>query len=595
MNSANKFKKICLLIFALMTMVLSVNAAPTAYAVLSNGTLTFKYGEMPTNETYCYDVSNTAGKQPWVFNQDLITKVVFDSSFASARPESCAFWFSKLVNLTEITNIKYLNTSKVTDMKSMFNECKLLTRLDLRTFDTSKVTDMCYMFYHCSSLTSLDLQGFDASNVTNMSGMFQHCSSLESLDCSGIRTSNKLTNMAYMFYNCQSLTWLDLRRFDTSNVTNMGSMFWNCTSLTSLDLRGIETSNVTNMSSMFELCNRLTSLDLRSFNTSKVTDMRNMFQAAENLGTIYCNDAWTCDNAANMFAWCKVITKKKTNDRPLDATYANPTTGYFTSKLETYNLSIKGTSVTDVNQWNLASIDGVEEGTAYFYDATKTLTLMNTQIAVSESNVNVIESRLDTLYIEVYGLCSLSSKLSAGIAGLSHIVIKGDGLLVVSGYGAIYWLNQSKSLTVEGGVKVMVQGTNLCAIGPCQSIKVKGSETYLVLRGAEGSCEKVNELQLSDGLAILSPSGAKYNGSTIVDKDGNAIINDWVAIGYQYYEPGDVNHDDAITMADANAVVNYFLATDKPEDFDVTTADVNEDGTITMADANKIVNMFLGQ
>ena len=221
---------------------------------------------------------------------------------------------------------------------------------------------------------------------------------------------------------------------------------------------------------------------------------------------------------------------------------------------------------------------------------------MNTQIAVSERNVNVIESRLDTLYIEVYGECSLSSKLTAAaIAGLSHIVIKGDGLLLVSGYGAIYWLNQSKSLTVEGGVKVLVQGTNLCAIGPCQSIKVKGSETYLILRGAEGSCEKVNELQLSDGLAILSPSGAKFNGSTIVDKDGNAIINDWVAIGYQYYEPGDVNHDGSITMADANKIVNYFLATDKPEDFDVTTADVNEDGTITMADANKIVNMFLGQ
>ena len=58
---------------------------------------------------------------------------------------------------------------------------------------------------------------------------------------------------------------------------------------------------------------------------------------------------------------------------------------------------------------------------------------------------------------------------------------------------------------------------------------------------------------------------------------------------------GDVNHDGSITMADANAVVNYFLATDKPEDFDVTTANVNGDDGITMADANMIVNMFLGQ
>ena len=56
---------------------------------------------------------------------------------------------------------------------------------------------------------------------------------------------------------------------------------------------------------------------------------------------------------------------------------------------------------------------------------------------------------------------------------------------------------------------------------------------------------------------------------------------------------GDVNGDGSITMADANAVVNYYLATNKPEDFDVESADVNGDGDITMADANMIVNMFL--
>ena len=512
-----KTKRIYLLIFALVAMVSGAKAESTAYAVYSNGTLTFMYGEKPKNETYCYDVSNTGERQPWEGVRDLITKVVFDSSFASARPKSCCEWFIYMSNLTTITDIGYLNTSNV-------------------------------------------------------------------------------TNMSLMFFHCSSLTWLDLRRFDTSNVTSMASMFAGCKSLVSLDLRGIETSKVTNMYGMFDGCESLTSLDLRSFNTSNVENMGYMFYGDGKLTTIYCNDTWTCASSEKMFWFCVnlkgAITISQSKNK--DVADANPNTGFFTSKLETYNLSINGTSVTDVNQWNLARIDGVE-GTAYFYDATKTLTLIDTQIAASESNVNSIESRLDTLYIEVYGECSLSSKLSAGIAGLSHIVIKGDGLLVVSGYGAIYWLNQSKSLTVEGGVKVIVQGTNLCAIGACQSIKVKGSETYLNLRGAKGSCEKVNELKLSDGLAILSPSGAKFNGSTIVDKDGNAIINDWVAIGYQYYEPGDVNHDGVITMADANKIVNYFLATDKPEDFDVKTADVNEDGTITMADANKIVNMFLGQ
>jgi len=50
-----------------------------------------------------------------------------------------------------------------------------------------------------------------------------------------------------------------------------------------------------------------------------------------------------------------------------------------------------------------------------------------------------------------------------------------------------------------------------------------------------------------------------------------------------------------VTMADANAVVNYYLATDKSgiTNFNVDAANINGDGDITMADANQIVNGFL--
>jgi len=65
---------------------------------------------------------------------------------------------------------------------------------------------------------------------------------------------------------------------------------------------------------------------------------------------------------------------------------------------------------------------------------------------------------------------------------------------------------------------------------------------------------------------------------------------------------GDVNGDGSITMADANMVVNYFLATDKSTiNINLEAANVNGDTdgegkpSITMADANQIVNMFLGQ
>lgn len=55
---------------------------------------------------------------------------------------------------------------------------------------------------------------------------------------------------------------------------------------------------------------------------------------------------------------------------------------------------------------------------------------------------------------------------------------------------------------------------------------------------------------------------------------------------------GDVNGDGVITIADANAIVNYYLGNDV-ENFNMEAADVNGDGDITIADANAIVNIFL--
>ena len=93
-----------------------------------------------------------------------------------------------------------------------------------------------------------------------------------------------------------------------------------------------------------------------------------------------------------------------------------------------------------------------------------------------------------------------------------------------------------------------------------------------------------------------------YTGT--VDKPITDIVqNDDFTVSFKFMGGtpplmGDVNGDGYITMADANMVVNYFLAdeTSKPaEGFNVDAADVNEDGTITMADANAIVNKFLGE
>ena len=135
-------------------------------------------------------------------------------------------------------SFKGSNTSNVTSMVDMFNNCTSLISLDLSGFDTSKVTDMNGMFYSCRSLTSLDLSKLDTSKVTYMNGMFDGCSNLTSLTLSNFNTS-KVTNMRNMFYGCSGLTsLLDLSGWDTSNVTNMGNMFKGCPNSLKIIMKG---------------------------------------------------------------------------------------------------------------------------------------------------------------------------------------------------------------------------------------------------------------------------------------------------------------------------------------------------------------------
>ena len=109
-----------------------------------------------------------------------VTKVVFDSSFAGARPTTTYAWFYGMENLTNITGISYLNTSKVTNMNQMFYYCSSLKSLDISHFNTSEVTDMGYMFMLCNNLRTIYVgDGWSTGAVTQSTNMFSNCTSLK--------------------------------------------------------------------------------------------------------------------------------------------------------------------------------------------------------------------------------------------------------------------------------------------------------------------------------------------------------------------------------------------------------------------------------
>ena len=103
----------------------------------------------------------------------------------------------------------------------------------LPKIDTSGVTDMKHMFDNCRSLTAIPQ--LDTSKVSNMSYMFNNCYSLKAIP--QLDTS-KVTTMMYMFNNCYSLTTIP--QLDTSNVSNMSYAFSNCSSLTHAYLKNVK-------------------------------------------------------------------------------------------------------------------------------------------------------------------------------------------------------------------------------------------------------------------------------------------------------------------------------------------------------------------
>ena len=279
------------------------------YVKYADGTLTFRCGYKKILGENEYELNSDEELPAWNTHKNKITRVVFEASFANARPTTCYAWFKNFTFLNQIEGIENLNTENVTSMAYMFSSCNKLAELDVTHFNTANVKNMEYMFECCKGLSSLDVTNFNTANVTNMLAMFG-------------RTS---------------LTSLDVTHFNTANVKDMTSMFYACRGLTSLDVTNFNTANVTSMRDMFCNCDKLTSLDVTNFNTAKVTDMSNMFYGCHNLKEIYVSDKFVTDavtNSYQMFALCESLSGdiEWTSDKATDKTYAKTDGGYFRDK-----------------------------------------------------------------------------------------------------------------------------------------------------------------------------------------------------------------------------------------------------------------------
>lgn len=357
---------------------------PQAYAALSDDgkTVTFYYDTQKFDRTGVVEINQIFRETN---NYGTATTAVIDASFADYRPTSTAFWFYQCKQLTSISGIEKLNTSEVTDMSWMFNECIALQSLDVSHFDTKNATSMYCMFRNCSSLTSLDVSHFDTRKVTDMGWMFCADSLLTALDVSHFNTENvrrmtsmfwwckslttldvshfdtrKVTDMGWMFNGCEMLENLDVSNFNTANVTDMENMFWGCRKLKTLDTGGFDTKNVTNMGWMFCACNSLKNVNVSKFNTENVTDMQGMFAECYSLESLdvsgFVTDKVT--NMYGMFGWTIL--------RSLDLSSFNTSNVENMADMFCWDDWLETIYVSD--KWNTNS---VENGAGMFHECIK--------------------------------------------------------------------------------------------------------------------------------------------------------------------------------------------------------------------------------
>ena len=177
---------------------------PEIYGVLSKDgkTFTIRYDGNKTanngvtpDEWMAYEFAEKRGN---------VETIDIDWTMKDARPTSLAYWFDDFYSITDIYCSYFLNTSEVTNMKSMFSGCEKLKSVNVTNFDTKNVTDMNGMFMNCKTVEQLNMNYFDMSNVTDASQMFAGCEKLKVIQCYDDWSGLSFTDVD-MFKGCTSI------------------------------------------------------------------------------------------------------------------------------------------------------------------------------------------------------------------------------------------------------------------------------------------------------------------------------------------------------------------------------------------------------
>ena len=165
-----------------------------------------------------------------------------------------SYMFYECKSLTDITGLSDWDTTEVTSMKYTFYKNKIASLDALapnknnspNIWNTGNVKNMDSIFSGCESLIDITgISNWDTSKVTDMSSMF-HNTKITTLDAlvpnknnnPNIWNTGNVTSIKAIFANCSSLVdIIGVSNWDTAKVTDMSYAFFSSSSIT--DITGI--------------------------------------------------------------------------------------------------------------------------------------------------------------------------------------------------------------------------------------------------------------------------------------------------------------------------------------------------------------------
>ena len=306
----------------------------------------------------------------------------FYSDVTIAFAENSSFIFSTLIDLIDISDLRYFDFSNVKDASYMFSNDYNLSNIDaIASFDTKNVIDVENIFGSCYSLEDITpFIRFANAPLRNMSSLFSK-TKIDNIYLLKYFDISRVNKLDYMFEGTNISDLTPLKDWNTKSVISMSSMF-SKTKISNIDpLKDWDVSNVRSMSWLFEGCMNLDNIEalknwdtkslysfdealkftnvdnldvLKNFKTDNLISFKGAFSETRNLKDISGIKDW---NVKNIYDFSELFDKSSIED-------ISPIENWDVSSAEDFRSMFSHTKIKNLDSlknWKVSNVKDFSE------------------------------------------------------------------------------------------------------------------------------------------------------------------------------------------------------------------------------------------